>query len=154
MNDEGVVLLMITFVLAGFVLAGLWIVTFVWAAARRGVRGGSDRAAGAGRVMLGAGFGAAMGVVLGGGGALGLVEATGGRVDLPEEFALFLLALPVGAVVCPGLVLWGLVAAWRVAEKDPVDPRDVAAAAAGGGGKLDALDAPFDPPAADRGGRG
>ncbi|QDT15799.1 hypothetical protein [Alienimonas californiensis] len=165
MTEDWIFLMYLATILAGGAIAGLWTFAFVRAAARRNFGDGGparalrpDATAGTGRVMLGAAFGAAMGAVTACGGLLGIAAAAGGRVELPEAFLLFLLAIPVGIVVCPGLALWGLVAAWRVAEQDPdghgPDPAVAAPPPPGGGDGLDALDAPFAPPPTGRGGDG
>lgn len=95
--------------------------------------------------MLGAAAGVAMGVVAGCTGALGLAAEAGAGVDLPELFSLFLLAIPVGLILCPGLVLWGTVAAWRIAETAPDDAFPAPHGATAAAGELDPLDTPFDP---------
>lgn len=159
MIEPTLIALMVVLAASGLAVAGLWTVTFCQAAGRRQLHtrsvvqtGGEKHGSGAGRVMLGAAAGVAMGVVLGCSGCLGATAAAGNNVNVPDEFGLFLLAIPVGLILCPGLVLWGLVMAWRAAERDPdgLGPAPAAPVSPTDGGEIDPLDAPFDPPPVDR----
>ncbi|NNJ27202.1 hypothetical protein [Alienimonas chondri] len=161
MNEAFAKLLMWSFTAAGYGVAVIWLIAFFRAAGRRdsqsveasGFVSGNRAVDGAGRVMLGAAAGVAMGVVAGCSGMLTLIINAGGDVDMPELFGLAFLAIPVGLIACPGLVLWGTVVSWRVAERDPDLDAAAMVAAAGstaganavGGEQTDALDAPFDP---------
>jgi len=147
----------LAFVAIGFAVAGLWTVLGFQALQRR-MEWRTEARRGAGRVALGAASGIAMGLVIGCSGLLVAADEAGSRVNPPEESLLFLLAIPVGLIVCPGLGLWGLVESWRIAERDPdglgpafarPDPKPDDAAT---DEEIDPLDAPFDPPASEAGG--
>ncbi|MEM9701948.1 MAG: hypothetical protein AAF907_05850 [Planctomycetota bacterium] len=152
MNDGYLTLIFLCFMAAGFGMALLWMRNAVRASARMPPEGTTPRLAqdGLRRVIAGAAAGVAMGVVLGCSGIFGLLANFGGDVDLPEETQLFLLLIPVGLILCPGLVMWGTIAAWRVVEADPdFDDRLPDAKAATPAGRppaddLSALDAPFE----------
>ena len=95
--------------------------------------------------MTGAAAGVAMGAVMSCGGLWAVAGIQGAAGEPSPWFALFLLAFPVGLVVCPGFVLWGTVRAWQIAERLPDDDVAPAAPAATVGSAVDPLDAPFAP---------
>ena len=142
-------LIMLAASAAGAVIALVWLAIGVLALRRLGQSPDEARGAGTGMAMIGAAAGVAMGVVTGCGGLWAVAGIHGAAGEPSPWFALFLLAFPVGLVVCPGFVLWGTVRAWQIAERLPDDDVPPAAGfttgAATDAGSVDPLDAPFAP---------
>ena len=149
MADDPLIGLMLgAFVAAGLAVGGIWFAVLV-AAVGRAAAARLERPAGTAPVVAGALAGVALGGVTAGFTALIFADFLGARVNPPDLSGLLLLAIPVGLVACPGLVLWGLVSAWRVAERLPDDAPPGAARRAdprGADEEVNPLDAPFAPP--------